>query len=84
MTLVHCDADIDNIRPYKNYKFLKYPKNYPALISFESQNGGLMGDWELTSIIEIPENVDVDSFVAGVTAKAKEYGESVSFGNKIK
>lgn len=82
MKIVYSDKDIDKVRPYKGYKFTKYPKNYPALISFESCDGGLMGDYYLFEIIEIPSGLNPKSFMAGVLAKPKVYSESNFLGKK--
>jgi len=84
MKLINSKEELDAIRPYKNYKFLKYPSKYPVLIEFERMDGGMMGDWIMTKIITIPENVDKDSFISGVMAVAKEYSESDVFGDKLK
>jgi len=84
MKLINSKEELDAIRPYKNYKFLKYPSKYPVLIEFERMDGGIGGEWLLTKIITIPENVDKDSFISGVMAVAKEYSESNAFGNKSK
>jgi hypothetical protein len=84
MNLINSKEELDAIRPYKNYKFLKYPSKYPVLIEFECMDGGLVGDYIMTKIITIPENVDKDSFISGVMAVAKEYPESDVFGDKLK
>jgi hypothetical protein len=82
-TVVNSKEELDAIRPYKQYKFLKYPKSYPAIVEFESYDIEIMGDAIKTSIVEIPNNVDKESFIRGVLTEQEWSYERDTFGEKI-
>lgn len=78
MTLVNNIEELENLHSYKNYKInKKYTSKFPALVEFESCDGGLGGSYYILHVIEIPATVDINSFVAGVNAKPKVYGENI-------
>lgn len=80
MILVNSQEEIDKIRPYREHYKMKanvYPKRYPAFVGFIRHDGGLGGDYYTLKVLEVPKNVDVKSFIAGVRAEPKEYGEEV-------
>jgi hypothetical protein len=78
MHLVNNIEELENLHSYKNYKIgKKYTSKFPALASFEPCDGGLGGSYYNLHVIEIPENFDFDSFVAGVNAEPKVYGENI-------
>ena len=82
MTLVNNIEELENLHSYKNYKInKKYTFKFPALVEFESCDGGLGGSYYILHVIEIPATVDItvdiNSFVAGVNAKPKIYGENI-------
>jgi hypothetical protein len=79
MQLVSSREEIDSIRPYPICEFTKYPESYPAFVEFElwSNDNGL--DYYEAHILEVPKDVDADSFIMGVLSKAKQYHESEAF-----
>lgn len=84
MTLVLSKEEVDKIRPYKNYEFIKYPTRYPAFINFEDTDCGINGYQQIMTILEIPETVKcVESFIAGVQAMPIYYGESHFLGKRL-
>lgn len=79
MQLIKNKEELEAIRPYKNYEFV-YPIKYPVLVCFESIDGGLMGDYWVMDIIDIPANIDQESFIKGVNAVAKNIVECKFIG----
>ena len=78
MYTVNNVEELENLHSFKNYKIdEKYHPKFPALAFIIRQYNGITGDNYALRIIDIPENFDVKSFVAGVNAESKFYKESI-------
>lgn len=92
MTLVLNAAEVDMIRPYKEYELTVYPKKYPAFIDFVYHDGGLGGGYYTLELLEIPKKPKRDmvkdpflaGFCAAMEAKPQTYSENIFRKRKLR
>lgn len=71
MQRVNNKTEYEKLWPYPDSKPNKYPRKYPVLAEVRESDGGLMGDYYYIATINIPTDVNVNSFIRGVNAALK-------------
>ena len=68
MRVINNQQEFEDFFPYDNKASIKqYPKEYPCVCTWETEGGGIMGDYRQVYVAYFPKNVSVEeAFVLGL------------------